>query len=329
LIADAHNDLLIEVAWREDQGEENPFAEHWLPKLEAGGVTLQVCPLYADLEHLPEGALRVVLKQAAAFVRSVRANRPHVRAVRARGDLDGEGIGLLLSMEGAEPFGSTPALVDAFWEVGVRMASLTWNRRNAFADGAAERAGLSEIGRELVDRLVDLGIVLDVAHASEATFWEMLERSGRAPVVASHSCCRAVCDTPRNLSDDQLRAIAERGGVVGMMALPLVVDPARPTIERFVDHLDHAVAVAGWEHVGLGGDFIAQLFASGAARISPRDQTLLPPGLTIDQPLEGLAGPEDYGALVAALRARGYDGERLDGILRGNLVRVLREALPV
>lgn len=328
MIADAHNDLLIEVAWREDQGEENPFAEHWLPKLEAGRVSLQVCPLYVDLEFLPEGALRVSLKQAAAFARAVRANAPRVRAVGTRDALEGEGIGLLLSLEGAEPLGSSPELLDAFWELGVRMVSLTWNRRNAFADGAAEIGGLSAPGRELVDRLVSLGVVLDLVHASEATFWQALERSGRGSVLVSHACCRAVYDTPRNLSDEQLRAVADRGGVVGMMALPLVVDPARPTIERLVDHLDHAVAVAGIEHVCLGGDFIAQLFASGAARLSPKDQTLLPPGVSITQPLVGLAGPEDYGALVDALGARGYEGERLDALLRGNLVRVLREALP-
>src|SRR6185436_10092413 len=148
----------------------------------------------------------------------------------------------------------------------------------------------------------------DLAHASRATFFEALERSGDAAVVVSHAACRAVRETPRNLSDDQLRAIAERGGVVCLMALPLVVDPAQPTIERFVDHVDHAVSVAGPEHVGLGGDFIAQLFGSGAARLSPRDQTLLPPGLSIAQPLDGLAGPEDYPALVAALRDRGYEG---------------------
>lgn len=169
MIADAHNDLLIEIAWREGQGEQNPFAEHWLPKLETGRVELQVCPIYVDLEFLPEAALRVALRQAAAFHRAVRANAPSVRAVSEASDLDGEGIGLLLSMEGAEPLGSSPDLFDAFWELGVRMISLTWNRRNAFADGAAEAGGLSALGRELVSRIVERGAVLDLVHASERT----------------------------------------------------------------------------------------------------------------------------------------------------------------
>lgn len=328
LIADAHNDLLLEVAWREEQGEANPFREHWLEPLVTGGVDLQVCPIFVDLEYLPEGALRVALKQAAAFHRLVQANT-EVRAVLGAADLDAPGLGLMLSMEGAEPFGSSPELVDAFWALGVRMVSLTWNRRNVFADGAAESGGLSALGRELVARLVERGVVLDLVHASEPSYWEALEVAGDSAVVCvSHACCRAVNDTPRNLSDDQLRALAERGGVLGVMALPLAVDPARPTIERLVDHVDHAISVIGVEHVAVGADFIAQVFDSGATRVSPREQLLLPPGRQPGEPLEGLRGPAEYPRLVEALRARGYDGERLEAILRGNLVRLLRRALP-
>ncbi len=328
MIADAHNDLLLEVVWREDEGEQNPFAEHWLPKLEQGAVSLQVCPMFVELQLLPEGALRAALKQAASFHRLLHANAGRVRRVETRGDLEGEGIGLMLSLEGVEPLGSDPALIDAFWRLGVRMVGLTWNRRNAFAEGAAETGGLSSLGRELVERLTVLGAVIDLAHASEQTFSDVLEHSGEAPVVISHACCRAVCDTPRNPSDEQLRAVAARGGVLGIMALPLVVDPERPTLERLVDHVDHAVDVMGIEHVGLGGDFIRQLFESGAVRISAREATLAPPGLSIGRGLDELPGPEHYPRLVQALERRGYEGDRLEAILCGNLLRVLRDALP-
>ena len=327
MIADAHNDLLLEVVWREDEGEPDAFAEHWLPKLEAGGVSLQVCPTFVELHHLPEGALRVALKQVAAFHRLVRTNGGRVRHVRRRDELDGPGIGLVLSMEGAEPLGSSPELVEAFWELGVRMVSLTWNQRNVFADGGADPGGLSRLGRELVDRLVELGVVVDLAHASERTFWEVLERVGEAAVAVSHACCRSVCDSPRNLADDQLRALAERGGVLGIMALPLVVDPERPSVERVADHVDHAVSVMGIEHVGLGSDFVRQLDESGAAHLSAKELAALPPGAALGA-VEGLGGPEEYPNLVAELRRRGYDGRWLDAILRDNLLRLLRDALP-
>ncbi len=328
MIVDAHNDLLMEVVWRENEGAKNPFAEHWLPKLEAGGVELQVCAMFVDIDHLPEGALRVALGQAGAFWRLAGANAG-VRPVTSREDLANDGIGLMLSLEGVEPLGSDPALIDAFWRLGVRMVGLTWNRRNAFAEGAAEQGGLSSLGVELVQRLAELGAIIDLAHASERTFAGVLEHSGSAALVISHSCCRGVYDSPRNASDDQLRALAERGGILGVMALPLTVDPSRPTIDRLIDHVDHAVSVMGIEHVGLGGDFIRQLFASGAARISGRENALAPPGIEPGRGMDDLPGPERYGDLVSALERRGYEGDRLEAILRGNFLRVFREALPV
>jgi membrane dipeptidase len=330
-IADAHNDLLIELAFR--RAEPNPFASHWLPKLRAGGVGFQVCALYPTFDLTPEAALRTTLEQVAAWHRAGRENPDDVVLVRMRADLDqvetGGRVGLVLSVEGAEPFGLDPGMADVYWELGVRRVGLTWNRRNAFADGAAESptGGLSALGRELVDRLVSLGIAIDLAHASERTFEEVLERTGDAPVLVSHAGCRALLDTPRNVSDDQLRAIAERGGVVGLMALPLVVDPDRPTIDRLIDHVDHAVSVAGIDAVALGGDFIRQLRASGAL-YGEVTQGLVPAGHSLDEGIEGLEGSEDYPNLVAALERRGYAGDDLERILWRNLVRVVRRALP-
>jgi membrane dipeptidase len=328
VIADAHNDLLLELVHRRD--EERPFERYWLPNLEAGGVGLQVCPLYAEVEEGVERALAEALAQTTAFRRAVRETEGRTAWIRSRSDFDtlGDRVGLVLSLEGCEPLGSNPELFDVFWELGVRMVSLTWNRRNAFADGAGEPAhgGLSSLGRELVARLVELGAILDLAHASERTFADVLEAAPDSPVLVSHACCRAIVETPRNVSDDQLRALAAQGGVLCLMALPLVVDPERPTIERLVDHVEHAVDVMGIEHVGLGGDFIRQVAL--ALGFEGSSAALLPPGMTMADPVEGLAGPEDYPALVDALRQRGFDGEDLDAILSGNLVALLRRGLP-
>jgi membrane dipeptidase len=330
VIVDAHNDLLLELAFR--RREERPFERYWLENLTRGRVGLQVCPLFVDLVDLPEAGLRRALEAAAAFHRAARENAERVLLVRTRADLDEaarEGrLGLMLSMEGAEPLGYDPDLVEAFWELGVRMVGLTWNRRNAFADGAAEPAagGLSRLGERLVDRLVALGMLIDLAHASVQTFADVLDRSGDAPVLVSHAGCRALVDTPRNVADDQLRALADRDGVFCVMALPLVVDPENPTIDRVVDHVDHAVETIGIEHVGLGGDFIRQV-ARATATAAPAD-ALLPPGMTFDAAIEDLAGPEEYPNLLAALERRGYEGESLDALLRGNLLRLFARALP-
>lgn len=332
-IVDAHNDLLLELAFRwHRRGEENPFAGHWLAPLERGAVALQVCPAFADLDRLPEGALRQVLGQVAAFDRAVRENSDRVVAVRTRSDLlhveEGERIGLMLSLEGAEPLGYDPWMAEVMWNLGIRMLSLTWNRRNSFADGVGESSGggLSRLGAELVDLCGELGMILDLAHASERTYWEALERSQGPPPVVSHAACRALHDHPRNLSDDQLRGLSERGGVLGLMLHPLVLGVDGASVARAVDHLEHAVGVMGIEHVGLGGDFTRQVVRA-LGYVGPPD-ALLPDGMELDAAIEGLAGPDEYPSLVAELRRRGYDGADLDAILSENLLRLFHDALP-
>jgi membrane dipeptidase len=333
-IADAHVDLLLELAWRRGRDEENPFREHWLPQLRAGDVRLQICPIYVEGDLVPDGALRSALTLAGAFHEALCENRDDVFQVASRVDLDeveaGGRIGLMLAIEGTESLGSSPELIDAFWALGVRMVGLTWSRRNAFADGSGEPSpgGLSTIGRELVDRLLALGCAIDLAHASEQTFADVLERAGdSAAILVSHTCCRALRDTPRNTSDDQLRAIAGRDGLVGIMALATAVDPAQHDLERYLDHVEHAISVAGAGHVCVGGDFMAQLTRSGAVTITPRELATLPPGLDPGT-ITGLAGPQDYPALAEALAARGHDDETIAGLLHGNLLRFLRRALP-
>ena len=332
MIADAHVDLLLELAYREHRlGEQDVFARTWLPLLEAGGVALQVCPVYVDVTVQPEGSLREALGQVASFHRAVAENPEHVVQVRSAADLDeveaGRRIGLMLSLEGVEQFGVETWPADVFHELGVRMAGLTWNRRNAFSDGAAEAGGgLSRLGRELVDRLVALGVVLDLAHASTGAFAEILERARGAPVIYSHGGCSSVHETPRNLDDAQLRALADAGGIFGLMLHPLAVDPVKRTIDRVVDHLEHAVEVMGAERVCLGGDFTRRLWEAMPAPPEPKDG-LAPAGLVPGAGIDGLTGPECYPRLVEALTARGWSQPDVDAVASGNLLRFLRRVL--
>jgi membrane dipeptidase len=276
--------------------------------------------------------LREALAQVASFHRALRENAGRVRQVRCAADLDhvesGERIGLLLSLEGVEQFGVETWPADVFHELGVRMAGLTWNRRNAFADGAAEDGGgLSRLGRELVDRLASLGVILDLAHASRGAFAEIIERAGGAPVLCSHGGCRAVHDTPRNLDDAQLVALREAGGLFGLMLHPIAIDPVERTIDRVVDHLDHAAATIGVDRVCLGGDFTRRLWEAMPAPPEPKDG-LAPPGLQPGSGIDGLTGPECYPALVAALGRRGWSDEQVGAVTGGNLLRFLRASLP-
>ncbi len=329
-IVDAHNDLLVEVAYFDV--EPHPFRDRWLAQLRQGGVALQVCPVSVEVEQLPEWGLRTALRQIAACHRAAADDPADLTLVRDPAELEAAlasgRTGLLLSMEGAEPLGFDPAMLDVFWLLGVRMLALTWNRRNPFADGLGEPGdgGLSELGKALVDRAVGLGVVLDLAHASERTFFQVLDRAAGHPVVVSHAGCRAVYGTSRNLSDAQLLALAEAGGVLGVMAIPLTVDLEAPSVARFLDHLDHAVEVMGVDHVGLGADFMAQIVESGAEP-AVQATSLMPAGTSFGDPVPGLRGPADYPRLVAQLEGRGYTGERLRAVLGGNLLRVIGQGL--
>lgn len=284
VIADLHTDLLIELAYREHRlDESNVFAETWLPLLDAGKVGLQVCPVYVDLAVQPEGALREALSLVTSFHRALAENAARTAQVRTAADLDsvedGRRVGLMLALEGVECFGLETWPADLFYELGVRMAGLTWNRRNAFADGAAEEGGgLSRLGRRLVDRLASLGVILDLAHASRGTFADVLELANGAPVLCSHGGCRAVHDAPRNLDDDQLRALVDANGVLGVMLHPLAVDPVLRTLDRAVDHLEHAASVMGIDRVCLAGDFTRRLWEAMPAPPEPKDG-LMPAGL--------------------------------------------------
>jgi membrane dipeptidase len=328
LIVDAHNDLLLELVIR--RAEVDPFRERWLPKLRAGGVALQVCPLYAadvPAEQAPAKA-RAQLEQ---FERALSENPHDVFQVRSRTDLEQVGtdgrIGLLLSMEGVEP---AVEGIEEWWDAGVRMVGPTWNAANWAAGGLdVPERGLTDQGRALVDEVVARGGVLDVAHASPRTFDEVLDRAPH--VVCSHACCRALVDVPRNLSDRQLRALADRGGVLGMMALALVVGYEHATIDGLLDHLDHAASVMGIDHVGLGGDVIDQVteaaLAAGEPLVDVVAEALALGGGRMG--LDGFTGPEHYPALVEGLRQRGYERESLDAVTHANLLRVLQAALPL
>ena len=317
MIVDAHTDVLHYVG--EDfelilrRGEAVAFQRYWLPSLVAGGVGVQICPLYGEGARRRDARERT-LAQVAEFNRLVEANAEHVGHVRTRADLDDTRLRLVLAMEGAEPLEGDPHAFDEWYERGVRSASLTWNHANDFAGGIdTPTQGLTARGRLLVRRIAELGVMLDLAHASEQTWRDVLDEGVSFSVT--HAGCRALCDHPRNLADWQLEALAECGGVLGMMALSFVVDRDMPTLSRWLDHFDHAVAVMGIEHVGIGADFVDQV---AEAQPTARSRVAL----------EDFTGPEHFPSLVRALSERGCDGEGLDAILSGNWLRILEAALP-
>ncbi|MBI6546436.1 MAG: dipeptidase, partial [Cyanobacteria bacterium NC_groundwater_1444_Ag_S-0.65um_54_12] len=272
-----------------------------LPRIEQIGINLQFLSLWIPPDHMGDRALHRAMRLVSCFY-AARRNNPGLRLVTSIADISTKLPGFCLALEGAEPLADDPELLDAFYALGVRMIALTWNGRNSFADGimVGERPGaITHLGNKLLQQMQELGIVLDLAHLAEAGFWHALELT-IGPVVVSHANARAICNHPRNLSDTQLRAIAERDGVVGVCFVPKFLSGSEATLDDVVLHILHMIEVAGTDHVGLGGDF------DGV--------TSLP---------HGLGGVQDLPAITVRLLESGLTQETIAKILGGNWRRVL------
>lgn len=304
-IADCHNDLLIAVRHQRERGHADPFGDFWLPQLRAGGVVLQVLPVFTEEQFVGEGALRraLLMVEEARHLAELHADDVQIVQTGAeiREVIDSGRIALLLAIEGAEPIGHSLELVDVMWRMGVRMSSLSWNRRTMMADGIAERdtgGRLTQLGVDAVRRMEEIGVVIDVSHLSEAGFFHLAEVATR-PFIASHSSCRALSGHPRNLSDDQLRVMADTGSFVAVNAFGPFLTDGKPTVERYVDHLEHAMSIVGPGHVGLGTDFIDDV----AAVVDPVFTGLLVNHEEIPT-TAGLQRPADFPGLAAAAEKR-------------------------
>ncbi|WP_005036533.1 dipeptidase [Holophaga foetida] len=238
-----------------------------LPRMEAGGLWSACFTAFLPQGPLTEQARRAALARAEAMLAILDglAESAAERCGRARNPEELHGLhaqgrrALVACLENTYPLGRDFKDLDRLASMGLAYATLCHQGANWVCGSNLEpQQGLTAFGRRLVHRLNELGIMVDVSHASERSAWEALEVS-RAPVIASHSSCKALCDHRRNLSDDLLRAIAHSGGVVQICAyspfLRLGAGENEASVSDFVDHLEHAIALVGVEHVGIGSDF--------------------------------------------------------------------------
>lgn len=162
-----------------------------------------------------------------------------------------------LSIEGSRALGGKLERVKEFYDKGVRMMTLTWNGKTAVADGCMveQPSGLTSFGREVVKKMNEVGMIVDVSHLSEQGFWDVVSISEK-PFVATHSNSKAVCNHPRNLTDEQFKVIIERKGLVGMNFYPLFINGTyEAEIEELLAHIDHFLELGGEDIIAMGSDF--------------------------------------------------------------------------
>ncbi|TDD25832.1 membrane dipeptidase [Kribbella turkmenica] len=301
------------------------FRERWIPQLRAGGIDVQVLPVFIDDEFRPERSLRETLRMIEAAHRVAEANADEVVLCTTPGDLAGRGdrIALVLALEGCPQIDNDLELLQTLHRLGVRMVSFTHFGRSALGDGSGEDAAgsrLTHAGVEAVGLLEELGVLIDVSHVGRGGVEHILELATK-PVVASHSSAFALREHHRNLTDEQLRGIAATGGVVCVNFFAgFLTDAEKPTVDHLADHLEYVVDVAGQDHVGLGSDFVAEVFGE---KIPACDRPLVIQGLDAEVYVPGLEGPAGMPLVTEALLRRGLPEATVRKILGENLIRVL------
>jgi membrane dipeptidase len=286
------------------------MGQYDIPRFREGGVTAQVMAIFIGHEHLHR-SLERALDMVAAFHREIEANPDALRPATTAGDIRrakaNNQTALLLSLEGAEPLGENLGLLDVFYRLGLRMVSLTHSRRNAWADGTqfdVHTGGLTYLGRALIRRMNELGIVIDLAHLSDAGVWEVLEHA-QAPVIYSHTTVAAMPGYKTGLTDldpqrgtTKLKALADQGGVAG------VIFVEQPDVAAVVDDVEALIDHVGDDHVGLGSDFVSLAHAP-----------------------KGLEDISKLPAVTDEMVQRGWSDETILKVLGGNLLRVFEQVL--
>ena len=328
IMLDAHFDVLNDVLYYRKRGEDKVLENRFLHQFRECGLNVIVCSLFVDDIYVPEGALRNALDQAAALSCELEESPDFFALCRSASEArkavgDGK-IALFLSLEGADPLGCDLLLLRTFYDLGVRLLGLTWSRRNYAADGSTfeprkapkTEGGLTMFGRDLLCEAQRLGMVIDVSHLNDAGFFEAAERI-KGPFIASHSDCRALCSAARNLTDEQLKILAESGGVTGMNACAMFSSDvkAERTPDRLLKHLDHVVKTVGWQHAGIGFDLCQCL----KAFVVEQEDDDTGGDLFIDH-------AEAYKKFVVPVRSK-YPENVADAILGENFMRVLEKVL--
>jgi membrane dipeptidase len=325
-IVDAHFDLPLDVAFRRERGERKVIESTYLSGIRQGGVDLVVSALFVHDYFLPEMGLRKALDQISHILDEIDESPALFRLCRSVAEAraaraDGE-VALFLSLEGADPLQNDLGLLRIFYELGVRGLGLVWSRRNYIGDGAffgpvkeGRKGGVTPFGVKLIEKAEQLGMVIDLSHINDEGFSDVMALVSR-PVIASHSNCRALADTKRNLTDRQIETIAASGGVIGMNSVNMFTDPTKKkaTVADLIDHVDHVVKVGGIDHVGIGFDI-----CNGFTDYLQLEEAL--PAYDI------IESHSDLPVFTAALIERGYSDRDIAKILGENFLRVFESIL--
>jgi len=310
MVFDGHSDLLYDVTRRRLAGESRVLERRHLERLRQGKIEGMVLSVWADPEN--GQSYEQSTEEILACARAEFAEAPWLRIVRTAAEAEAAGaegkLYAFIGVEGMAAVGRDLNKIDRYAAFGARMGMLTWNEENELATGAKgdPDKGLTGLGKQALRRMEDLNMIVDVSHLNDGGFRDVM-RLTHGPVIASHSNCRAICDVRRNLTDEQLRAVRDTGGLVGVNVYHGFVhaDPEKQTVETLAQHACRMAEIMGVEHVACGFDF-CEYFGPG------------------DESAKGIDDCSKTANFFEWLEKLGMEERERRMIARENLLRLLR-----
>lgn len=320
---DAHSDIFTDVTVRRLKGEKNVMKNYHIDQLKEGNISASILGIWIEPLYFNKDCTWRMLQIMGAVSEEIKDMGKYAGIVYKYKDLkelNKEGkLAIIIGLEGIDGFKDNVSLIDVLYRFGARHAMLTWNRENEFATGVGSEhksRGLTELGVQAIKKMEKLGMIIDVSHANEKTFWDIYENTTK-PFIASHSNVYNLCNTPRNLKDDQIKAIGKRNGVIGVNSWVDFIDKKSPSAEKLADHIDYIVNLIGIDHVGFGFDF--------GDYIDPRTLSSFQDDKYIKTP--GIEDASKVPNLLDILSRRGYNKTDLEKLAYKNMERIVKDIL--
>ena len=326
IIVEGHRDM-FEMNYLAAQGQEYPVLNVTLPRLKRANISTTFYAISGDSLTHANGTYRFLhaaLQNIDALRTEMAASQGQMKLILHREDLPAaptpDTVHFVLSFEGGKPLEGRLENLRNFYCLGLRAMQITWNLRNELADGVKEErtgGGLTNFGEAVVREMERLGMVIDLAHISRAGWFDVLDVAS-GPVCCSHSNCKKIYHHFRTIDDEQIKALAETGGVLGVNAIATMV-AMEPTLDKLVDHISHIADLVGIDHVGLGLDFVKD-----DGPLYPEDEIF---GVGENRLIPGFENEDDLINITECLLKRGFRKDDVVKVLGGNFLRVLRAVL--
>ena len=319
MIFDGHTDIFSDVRYKREAGETQVLKNRHLERLQKGGITGGCFVIWVDTFNGEEPA-----KELDAIIRNMKdevAETKEFVLVHNTAEIeaaakDGK-IAMLLGLEGLAGIGENIDRIHELYDLGCRHAMLTWNEENALATGVkgTPDRGVTELGKKAIKLIQDKKMILDVSHLNEKSFWDVMDHT-TAPILASHSNARALASAKRNLTDEQLLAIRDTKGIVGLNAFNDFVSDvkAEQNVDGLVRHASYIADKIGVEHLCFGFDFFEFLNTDFMASYSDQDDSLL----------KGMEDCSKVPVMIEKMRKAGFTEKDLEMISHANWMNLVK-----